>query len=706
MSALPKSRGAAQLSSQRILVRVALADVAPVPTRRPPQRAPRRGTRSPGAVQAPLANLSSATPLRPVAMQSPGVSEEPVSNDSEVAQALVDHARTQQWQICELPSESGALYLANAEQVADQVALVLLTGAAGADMALVCQLRERFHHALFIAEQDSREADLVLPERAGSAALARLLQHAGAHQRRSERIVGLIRDVGETRRRMHQLTDIGNSLTSSQELDELLDTILTEARRIANCEGASMYLLEDGEDGEEDSDRTLVFKLAQNDALDMPFAETRLPLTAQSIAGYVALYGRELNLEDAYQLPPDAPYDFNRSFDERVSYRTQSMLVLPMRDHRDRVVGVLQFINRRDAETERVLPFSDDAVEVLRAVASQAAVSIQKNMLIADMSALFESFVQASVKTIEQRDPSTSGHSFRVADKTVALLTALPQSNCHRFADLTFSPSHLKEVRYAALLHDFGKIGVRENVLVKAKKLTSERLEVLEHRVELARERARRRAVEEQLSRMHQGQSPEQALHSVYETLDAELARLDQFWEWIQRANEPNLLEAGDYAHLNQLSHYRFVELNGSDGTLLDRADLEALSVRRGSLTPAERVEIESHVSHTRDFLAMLRWPEELAGVPSIAGAHHEKLNGTGYPQGLIGDEIPLASRVMTVCDIYDALTAMDRPYKRSMGSEEALNILEKEASAKLLDEDIVRIFIDSGVYRRGLVFE
>lgn len=628
-----------------------------------------------------------------------------MSTDAAVAQTLVDHARAQHWQICELPSESGALYLANAEQVADQVALVLLTGAAGADMALVCQLRERFHHALFVAEHDSREADLVLPERAGSAALARLLQHAGAHQRRSERIVGLIRDVGETRRRMHQLTDIGNSLTSSQELDELLDTILTEARRIANCEGASMYLLEDNDEGG-DADRTLIFKLAQNDALDTPFAETRLPLTAQSIAGYVAMYGRELNLEDAYHLPKDAPYDFNRSFDERMNYRTQSMLVLPMRDHRDRVVGVLQFINRRDTGSSRVLPFTDDAVEVLRAVASQAAVSIQKNMLIADMSALFESFVQASVKTIEQRDPSTSGHSFRVADKTVALLTTLPQSNCHRFADLTFSPSHLKEVRYAALLHDFGKIGVRENVLVKAKKLTPERLDVLEHRLELARERARRRAVEEQLSRMHQGQDPAQAVHSVYETLDAELARLDQFWDWIQRANEPNLLEAGDYAHLNQLSHYRFTELNGSEGTLLDRSDLEALSVRRGSLTPAERVEIESHVSHTRDFLAMLRWPEELAGVPSIAGAHHEKLNGTGYPQGLIGDEIPLASRVMTVCDIYDALTAMDRPYKRSMGPEEALAILEKEASAKLLDEDIVRIFIDSGVYRRGLTFE
>ncbi|MGI9327769.1 MAG: HD-GYP domain-containing protein [Pseudomonadales bacterium] len=617
------------------------------------------------------------------------------------ADALVEQARAQSWRVCELPGPTGAMYLANAEDVADRVALVLLTGAASDDLATVCQLRERFRHALFVGETDSKEVDLVLPESTANAALVRLLAHAGGHQRRSDRIVQLIREVGEGRRRMHQLTDIGNSLTSSQELNELLETILAEARRIAGCEGASLYLLEE----EEGKDSTLIFKLAQNEAIELPLAEVRLPLSAESIAGYVALFGRELNLADAYEIPADAPYHFNRSIDEQMGYRTRSMLVLPMRDHRDHVVGVLQFINRQDPRTAESVAFNEEATEVLRAIASQAAVSIQKNLLIADMNALFESFVQASVKTIEQRDPSTSGHSFRVADKTVALLTCLPQSNCHRFSELSFTPSHLKEVRYAALLHDFGKIGVRENVLVKAKKLTFERLGIIEHRVALAKERLRRQAVEEQLSLLHQGQPAEQALTKVYGELERELVRLDQFWDWVQRANEPNVLEAGDYAHLEELLRYRFRELDGSEGTLLSTDDVSALSVRRGSLTPEERVQIEAHVSHTREFLAMLRWPEELSGVPTIAGAHHEKLNGSGYPDGLVGDQIPLASRVMTVCDIYDALTAMDRPYKRAIDVERALSILEQEAAQELLDEDIVRIFIDSGVYQRSQTF-
>ena len=627
-----------------------------------------------------------------------------VSNGGcDLATDIVQQARERSWQVCELPSASGAMYLANAETVADRVALVLLVGGACDDMATLSQLRERFRHALFLGERESREVDLVLPQSAAAASLSHLLSHAANHWRRSERIVSLIRDVGESRRRMHQLTDIGNSLTSSAELDDLLETILAEARRIAGCEGASLYLLDDDDD--QGRDRSLTFKLAQNDAVDMPFVETRLPLSAESIAGYVALFGRELNLADAYAIDPDAPYHFNSSFDERQGYRTRSMLVLPMRDHRDRVVGVLQFINRFDPDSGELLSFNEESTEVLRAIASQAAVSIQKNLLIADMNSLFESFVQASVKTIEQRDPSTSGHSFRVADKTVALLTALPQSNCHRFTDLQFTASHLKEVRYAALLHDFGKIGVRENILVKAKKLTTERLAIIEHRIALAKERLRRKAVEQQLSLLHQGCAPEQALATVYGELETEVARLDQFWEWVQRANEPNVMEAGDYAHLVELNQYQFKELDGQIGRLLSADDLTALSVRRGSLTPDERVQIEAHVAHTRDFLSMLRWPEELAGVPSIAGAHHEKLNGTGYPDGLVGDQIPLASRVMTVCDIYDALTAMDRPYKKAMAVEDALRILEKEAAAEMLDEDIVRVFIESGVYQRSASF-
>jgi HD-GYP domain-containing protein (c-di-GMP phosphodiesterase class II) len=371
------------------------------------------------------------------------------------------------------------------------------------------------------------------------------------------------------------------------------------------------------------------------------------------------------------------------------------------------VVGVLQFINRIDPTEDEPVPFGEELVELLRAVASQAAVSIQKNLLIHDVNRLFESFVQASVKTIEQRDPSTSGHSFRVADTTVALLETLPVSGLARFRDLTFDEQHLREVRYAALLHDFGKVGVREDVLLKANKLTDDRLELIQYRIELQKERLRRRAVERELELLHhQAVDVEVARRRVHRDLNEELSVLADYEQMVIRANRPSVLEEGVAAELREIRDYAYRELDGTLNGLITDADLLALSVRKGSLTPDERREIQSHVTHTRDFLAVLPWPPELAGVPEIAGAHHEKLDGSGYPDGLVGEQIPLPSRVMAVCDIYDALTAMDRPYKKAMPVERALAILEDEASQGLLDTDMVAVFIESRIYQRTVTEE
>ncbi len=377
------------------------------------------------------------------------------------------------------------------------------------------------------------------------------------------------------------------------------------------------------------------------------------------------------------------------------------MLVLPMRDHRHRIVGVLQFINRMDPTGDEPIPFGDEIVELLRAIASQAAVSIQKNLLIRDVERLFESFVQASVKAIEQRDPSTSGHSFRVAESTLSLLKHLPCSGLARFRDLTFSDDHLREVRYAALLHDFGKVGVRENILLKANKLSGDRLEVIRCRLEIHKERLRRRAVERELELLHdKAVDLEVARRRVHRELQSGIQALDDFYACIERVNSPKVHDDGDYSDLRRLRAYALDQMHvGADALLTDEEMLALSSVPKGSLTPEERLEIESHVRHTRDFLAVLPWPPELAQVPAIAGAHHEKLDGSGYPMGLSGDEIPLASRVMTVCDIYDALTAMDRPYKNAVSAQAALNILEEEAGLGLLDADMVRVFIESGIY-------
>ena len=560
------------------------------------------------------------------------------------------------------------------------------------------ELKPQFPHALVVALDGnvSAASDLVVSSGAGEAVLGPLLRHAEEHWRGKLKAMELFREVGARRRRMGQLSDIALSLSTQMDFDELLETILLEARRLAGCDAGSLYLIDETEETP-----ALIFKLTQNDSIDAPFREQRLPLSTDSLAGYVAQTGRSLEIPDAYAITEGAPYRFNRSFDEQTGYRTRSILVMPMRDHRGQVVGVLQFINRLDPTRDEPIPFGEEIAELLRAVGSQAAVSIQKNLLIRDVNRLFEGFVQASVKAIEQRDPTTSGHSFRVAESTLALLQILPASNNSRFRGLSFSESHLKEVRYAALLHDFGKVGVRENILLKANKLSDERLEIIQYRLELQKERLRRRAVEKELELLHHaGADHEVARRRVHRELASQLSVLDAYFECVGKANRPSLLEDGDFQNLREIREYAYREFDGTLGGLINDADLLALSVRKGSLTPQERREIQAHVTHTRDFLAVLPWPPELAQVPEIAAAHHEKLDGSGYPDGLLGEQIPLPSRVMAVCDIYDALTAMDRPYKSAISPDRALAILTDEARLGLLDEDLVRIFIDGNVYQ------
>jgi len=523
-------------------------------------------------------------------------------------------------------------------------------------------------------------------------ALAQVLEHAKAHWQQHRDLASTTKALVNRQRQMQQLSEIGVALSSQLSLNDLLSTLLREACGIAECDAASLYLVERDADAD-----YLRFKLTRNDSIDFAFKESRVPLSSESLAGYVAKSGEEINLVDVYDLPAGVPYSFNRSFDEKMNYRTRSMLVLPLRDHNERVVGVLQFMNRKCTATRETIAFDAEIVEILRAVTSQAALSILKSRLVRDINELFESFVQASVKAIEQRDPSTSGHSARVAETTVELFQALPNSNLPRFKNLSISQNDLREVRYAALLHDFGKVGVREAVLVKSHKLSDERLEIINYRVQLQKERLRRSALQREMHLLHDKvQDFEVARARVHRELQSQLSQLDDYFGMIVAANNPTVRVDGDFSHLKSIEGYQFIEDDGSPTGLISKQDLAALSVRRGSLTQEERVEIEAHVQHTRDFLAVLPWPEELSQVPLIAGSHHEKLNGTGYPVGLEGDQIPLASRVMTVCDIYDALTAMDRPYKSAISQQAAFDILYEEAKAQLLDIDLVNIFVAS----------
>ncbi|HEU4699517.1 MAG TPA: HD domain-containing phosphohydrolase [Gemmatimonadales bacterium] len=514
-----------------------------------------------------------------------------------------------------------------------------------------------------------------------------------------------------------ELTEIGIRLLTERDHDALLALILQQARRITSCDAGSLYLVETDDAGA----RRLRFRLAQNDSRpDLPFAEHLLPLDPGSLAGWAATSGEPLVLDDVQDLPPAAPYAFNRSFDARSGYRTKSMLVIPMSNHHGEVIGVLQLINRKlhpdavlasaeDAERE-VLPFSPHTVKLVRALAGQAAVSLENAQLHAAIERLFEGFVRAAVTAIEQRDPTTSGHSERVARMSVALAQVVDAADDGPYAAARFDADQVRELRYAALLHDVGKVSVREEVLTKPRKLRDGDLALIRQRhaylirtAEWSYERARAAHLAEQ------GPPGDAAvLARLAAERAAELAALERLLALVEESNQPLIVSPADTvvppsaAELAALGRRTSPGLDGAPLPWLTGRELADLAVRRGSLNAAERREIESHVTHTYAFLRSIPWTRGLRGVPEIARGHHEKLDGSGYPLGIGGAAIPVPTRIMTITDIYDALTAADRPYKRAVAAETALDILRDEVAAGMLDAGLFRLFVEGRVWTTG----
>jgi len=510
-------------------------------------------------------------------------------------------------------------------------------------------------------------------------------------------------------REREQLNEIGIALSSQRDVRELLNLILAKAREITRADAGSLYLIEDeGEGG-----RHLRFMLTQNDSLVFPFKEFVLPMAEDSMAGYTALRGEVVNFADAYHIPPERPFHFNDHYDRESGYRTKSLLTLPMRNAQGEVLGVLQLINAKNDPAARlrneadvaqyVQPFHERSVRLALSLASQAAVAYENRKLYNDIQTLFEGFVKAAVTAIEQRDPTTSGHSLRVAAYTQGLAEIVDQVATGPYSGSHFDHEQMKEIRYAALLHDFGKVGVREEVLVKAKKLYPLQLELVKQRFDYIRKEVEVGMVRRKLQ-MFLERDRGDALSEIArlsEDFEQRLARIQDYLQFILEANEPTLMEQGQFRKLGEIAHQFFEDSKGSELPYINADEMRLLSIPKGSLDASERQQIESHVVYTFNFLSQIPWTKELRGVPAIARAHHEKLNGTGYPYKLHGDQIPLPTKMMTICDIFDALTASDRPYKRAVPVERALSILDECARANEIDSELYRLFRESKVYER-----
>ena len=526
-------------------------------------------------------------------------------------------------------------------------------------------------------------------------------------------------------RELEELNRVGIALSETRDVERLLGLILLKAREITGADAGSLYLAEqaggiangsapNAVSGAEKT-RQLRFRLTQNDSVQFPYAEHTLPLTESSMAGYCALHGEVIELADAYRIPKSRPFQFNSSFDEQAGYRTRSLITLPMKNGKGEVLGVLQLINCKrnpkarltsaNAVRRHVHPFPERAVRLGLSLASQAAVAYENSQLYRDIENLFDGFVNAAVTAIEQRDPTTSGHSQRVCKMTTALAEAVDREPQGPYADLRFSREQMKELRYATLLHDFGKVGVREEVLVKAKKLYPLQFSRLLDRFDYIRRDIEARIAEQKVQLLLGNPRKKEAeARASLKALDDEgnrlIAELDHYAEFITRVNEPTILPSSEFELLAEISQKTYRDPRGAERPYLTSEEVRFLSIPRGSLDSTERRQIESHVTHSFNFLAQIPWTPEYRGIPEIARAHHEKLNGQGYPNGLRSAEIPVQAKMMTICDIFDALSASDRPYKRAVPTDRALEILKLCTRDEEIDPELFRLFLDAHVYR------
>ena len=547
-------------------------------------------------------------------------------------------------------------------------------------------------------------------------------RHAGAREKRENH--ELLMDM---RNDQEDLISIGRSLSIEKDPDRLFRMILMLSKKITGADAGSIFIVETGANGM----KFLRFKYSHTFSKELPYEEFVLNIDTKSIAGYVAVTGNVLNIPDVYLLSSEDPVSFNSSFDRTHNYRSKSMLVVPMKNHLDEIIGVIQLINSKEDSTNRhkatgneafevvlatpedfeknVVPFEKRYETLMEAVAGQAAIAIENNRMMKQIQNQFEEFVKASVTAIESRDVATSGHSFRVAEICKELAYAINGETDGPFKDRTFSDTAIKELEFAALLHDFGKVYIDLAIFQKSKKLFPRDYDNLMLKMDyLYRCTEIRFSIEEKklLESSLRGADTGDRFEQIKKERDDTLAKIRDIKARLSRLNEPTVTDDDPEATIkeimNEFSDIRCSDIEGRQLPTLTEEEKLNLQIRRGSLNPNERKEIESHVVHTYNFVSKIPWPPEYKNIPEIALKHHEKLDGTGYPDGLKGnEEIPLQARMMALADIYDALAATDRPYKKAVPLEKTLSILQEEARNNKLDADLVELFIKHELYRK-----
>lgn len=516
-------------------------------------------------------------------------------------------------------------------------------------------------------------------------------------------------------RRLEQLNEIGAALSLEKNLNALLEKIVIAAKTITRADGGTLYLIE-GEDGKQQ----LRFEIVRTSSLDVelggttgnpiPFYPIQLyrnrdPNTSM-VAAFAALTGQTVNVADAYT---EVGFDFSgtRQFDQKTGYRSKSFLTVPMKNHEGEIIGVLQLINCHDSQSGEIVPFPQSDQRLAESLASQAAIALTNRALINQLENLFESFIKLINEAIDEKSPYTGGHCQRVPALTMMLADAVNDTESGPLRSFTMTDKDRYELQIAGLLHDCGKITTPVHVVDKATKLETifDRIALLDTRFEVLKRDAEIAAIAKKLALAREPALDEMTRRQRTYEIDGELRdtlrQIEDDRKFLRRCNigsESMSKEEQDRARHIGLA-YKWRDVSGNTSNFLTDDELTNLTIPRGTLTVEEREIINHHIVSTIKMLEALPWPKHLRNVPEYAGGHHERMDGKGYPRGLRRDQMSVQARIMGIADIFEALTAKDRPYKKGKTLSESLHILGKFKLNGHIDPDLFDVFVRAKVY-------
>jgi HD-GYP domain-containing protein (c-di-GMP phosphodiesterase class II) len=492
-------------------------------------------------------------------------------------------------------------------------------------------------------------------------------------------------------KQIRRLIMIGTALSAERNIERLFEMIVEGAREFTGADGGTLYIMSDDE-------TALQFAIVQTETLDVRMGGTGGQITWKpvrlqnpdgspnhgNVSAHAALTGDTINIRDVYDAG-DFDFQGTRKFDSQTGYRSKSMLVVPMKNHENDIIGVLQLLNARNEERNEVVSFSPECQEMTESLASQAAVALANNRLIHDLEILMESFIRAIATAIDEKSPYTGGHVRRMADLSMEIARRINAVKDGPYADVRFSDDQLKELQTAAWLHDVGKVTTPECVVDKATKL-----ETIFDRIELLRLRFELCALQAKLRKSNKDAIPESA---QTEQADEMENTLREEFHFIADANNGSERMSDEMMGKVRAIAARTWESNGKREPLLSPEEVENLNIRQGTLSAKEREIIQNHATMTYKILSQLPFPKKLRHVPDYAADHHETPNGKGYPRGLGAAQLSLQSRILALADVFEALTAKDRPYRKGKTLSETMNILTMMVKGGHIDPDLYALF-------------